>query len=112
MPGQEVFKRARTCSKLARIQALLTGTKRLAMADTGIPHFRNDLGVSVIEVGAHEFMCIGATPPFDHPHIFIDLGSDTEAVCSYCSTLYRFNPALKNGEAKPAEAVWHDRPAA
>ncbi len=82
------------------------------MADTGIPHFRNDLGVSVIEVGAHEFMCIGATPPFDHPHIFIDLGSDTEAVCSYCSTLYRFNPALAAGTAKPEACVWHDRPAA
>ncbi|BAF89542.1 MULTISPECIES: zinc-finger domain-containing protein [Azorhizobium] len=82
------------------------------MADTGIPHFCNDLGVSVIEVGAREFMCIGAKPPFDHPHIFIDLGSDTEAVCSYCSTLYRYNPALKAGTAKPEGCVWADKPAA
>lgn len=78
------------------------------MADTGIPHFCNDLGVTLIEVGSHEFMCIGAKPPFDHPHIFIDLGDDTEAVCPYCSTLYRYNPALPHGEAKPEECVWRD----
>ncbi|WP_029004635.1 zinc-finger domain-containing protein [Azorhizobium doebereinerae] len=82
------------------------------MADHGIPHFCNDRGVGVIEVGAHEFMCIGATPPFDHPHIFIDLGSDPEAVCSYCSTLYRFNPALKAGTAKPEDCLWVEKPAA
>ncbi|MEP9380293.1 zinc-finger domain-containing protein [Aquabacter sp. CN5-332] len=82
------------------------------MAATGIPHFCNDLGVPVIEVGAHEFMCIGATPPFDHPHIFLDMGNDTEIVCSYCSTLYRHNPALKAAEAKPEGCVWQERPVA
>ena len=82
------------------------------MADTGIPHFCNDLGVTVIEVGSKEFMCIGAKPPFDHPHIFIDLGSDNDAVCPYCSTLYRYNPALAAGAAKPEAAVWHGEPAA
>ena len=82
------------------------------MADTGIPHFCNDLGVTLIEVGSKEFMCIGAKPPFDHPHIFIDLGSDNDAVCPYCSTLYRYNPALSAGEAKPEASVWHDAPAA
>ena len=48
------------------------------MADKGTPHFHNDPGVPVIHVGSKEFMCIGATPPFDHPHIFIDMGYDTE----------------------------------
>ena len=52
------------------------------MADHSIPHFHNDLGVKVIRVGSKEFMCQGANEPFDHPHIFIDLGSDDEAVCS------------------------------
>ena len=44
------------------------------MADRIVPHFRNDAGVDSISIGATEFMCIGALPPFDHPHIFIDLG--------------------------------------
>lgn len=82
------------------------------MAAPGIPHFCNDLGVPVIEVGAREFMCIGATPPFDHPHIFLDMGDESEIVCSYCSTLYRYNPALKPAEAKPEGCVWQERPAA
>jgi len=78
------------------------------MSDTGdIPHFCNDLGVTLIEVGSKEFMCVGARPPFDHPHIFIDLGGDPERVCPYCSTLYRYNPALASGAAKPEGCVWH-----
>lgn len=78
------------------------------MADTGIPHFCNDLGLTTIEVGSKEFMCIGAKPPFDHPHVFLDLGDDTEKVCPYCSTLYRYNPALAHGAANPDACVWHD----
>ena len=46
------------------------------MADHVIPHFHNDSGVARIEIGVREFMCVGAKPPFDHPHIFIDLGED------------------------------------
>ncbi|MBB4039964.1 putative Zn-finger protein [Microvirga flocculans] len=76
------------------------------MADKGTPHFHNDPGVPVIHVGSKEFMCIGATPPLDHPHIFIDMGSDTETVCSYCSTLFKYDPSLKADEARPAECVW------
>lgn len=71
------------------------------MADHVIPHFHNDSGVMLIEIGVKEFMCVGARPPFDHPHIFIDLGDDNEKVCSYCSTLYRFNPSLGPTETIP-----------
>ena len=46
------------------------------MADKGTPHFHNEPGVPVIHVGAKEFMCIGAPPPLDHPHVFLDMGSD------------------------------------
>ena len=63
------------------------------------------MGLPAIEIGATEFMCIGAKPPFDHPHIFIDMGDDKEAVCPYCSTLYKHNPALAANEARPADAV-------
>ena len=78
------------------------------MAHTGVPHFHNDPGVPTIEVGSKEFMCIGATPPFDHPHIFIDMGAESDAICSYCGTLYKFNAALSGGEAQPAACLWDE----
>jgi uncharacterized Zn-finger protein len=78
------------------------------MAGHAIPHFQNDLGVPSIGVGTKKFMCMGANPPFDHPHIFIDMGSEAEAVCSYCSTLYRFEPSLGAHEADPADCAVHD----
>lgn len=56
------------------------------MADHAVPHFHNQPGVRAVEIGAKEFMCIGALPPLDHPHIFIDMGDDGEAICGYCST--------------------------
>jgi uncharacterized Zn-finger protein len=73
------------------------------MAEHVVPHFHNDPGVPVI--GSKEFMCVGAKPPYDHPHVFIDMGDDNEAVCPYCSTLYRFNPALGSHAAQPPECA-------
>ena len=57
------------------------------MADGVVPYFQNDTGLERIEIGAKEFKCIGAKPPFDHPHVYLDMGSDSEIVCPYCSTL-------------------------
>jgi uncharacterized Zn-finger protein len=54
------------------------------MVDRIVPHFHNDPGAPVIEIGAKEFMCVGATPPFDHPHIFCDMGDEAEIICPYC----------------------------
>ena len=79
------------------------------MAESGIPHFHNDLGVALIYVGSKEFMCIGARPPFDHPHIFIDMGSDDDAICGYCGTHFKYKPSLGTGRADPAECLWRDR---
>jgi uncharacterized Zn-finger protein len=76
------------------------------MAGNATPKFHNDAGVPVIEIGVKEFECIGAKPPFDHPHIFLDMGDETEMVCPYCSTLYRHNPKLAADEASPADAVF------
>lgn len=81
------------------------------MAEKGIPHFQNDDGVSVIHVGTKEFMCIGAKPPFDHPHVFLDMGADNEIICPYCSTLYRYDASLKGG-SNPASCLWHGSEAA
>lgn len=76
------------------------------MAGGSIPHFQNDAGHSVIEIGVKEFMCVGANPPFDHPHIYLDMGGDNEKVCPYCSTLYRYDPTLKAHETRPAGALF------
>jgi len=78
------------------------------MADNVVSHFHNEPGVPVIEIGARRFMCVGALPPFDHPHIFCDMGDENEIICSYCSTLYRHNPALEPHEAKPPECALHE----
>jgi uncharacterized Zn-finger protein len=75
------------------------------MADHAIPHFHNQPGVPTVRVGTKEFMCMGALPPFDHPHIFIDVGDEVEAICSYCSTLYRFDPTLGVRQSDPAECA-------
>jgi uncharacterized Zn-finger protein len=76
------------------------------MADHAVPHFANDAGVPAIAIGAREFMCIGAKPPFDHPHVFLDMGSDDEIICPYCSTLYKFRAGLHADETDPAGALW------
>jgi uncharacterized Zn-finger protein len=73
------------------------------MTDHIVPHFHNSPGVAVIEIGAREFMCVGQKPPFDHPHVFIDMGDADEIVCPYCSTLFRYNETLDSHAAKPAE---------
>ena len=76
------------------------------MADSVKPHFANDAGLKKISVGAHEFMCIGARPPFDHPHVFLDMGGDHEKVCPYCSTLYELDHSLKPSESRPAGCLY------
>jgi len=71
------------------------------MADSAVPHFQNDAGVHRIDIGVREFMCEGATPPFDHPHVFLDMGDETEIVCPYCSTLYRYRADLGPTDSDP-----------
>ncbi len=78
------------------------------MANTGTPIFHNDAGVDKIYVGSKQFQCMGAKPPFDHPHIYLDMGDDNEIVCPYCSTLYVYDPTLAWNESRPAEAALVD----
>jgi uncharacterized Zn-finger protein len=80
------------------------------VTDDVIPHFHNDLGVPVIEIGAKKFMCVGALPPQDHPHVYCDMGDAIEYVCPYCATLFRHNPALAPNKARPPECEFHDSP--
>jgi uncharacterized Zn-finger protein len=72
------------------------------MADRLIPHFHNSSGVPAIGIGVTEFMCVGAAPPHDHPHVFLDMGDETQIVCPYCSTLYRYDDALEANQTDPA----------
>lgn len=76
------------------------------MADTLIPHFHNTGGARSIRIGAREFQCIGALPPFDHPHVYLDMGDGDEIVCPYCSTLYRHDPTFLAGQSDPADSRW------
>ncbi|MGB7431876.1 MAG: zinc-finger domain-containing protein [Ahrensia sp.] len=83
------------------------------MAGGTTPHFQNSAGHARIEIGVKEFMCIGAHPPYDHPHVFLDMGDDTEKVCPYCSTLYAYNPSLSATASEPDGALINiDRSAA
>ena len=81
------------------------------MAGGSIPHFQNDAGHAVISIGVKEFMCVGANQPFDHPHVFLDMGADSEKVCPYCSTLYRYDAGLKASETRPENCLYLDRAA-
>ena len=76
------------------------------MANKIVPHFQNDSGQSSISIGSKEFMCIGASPPFDHPHVFLDIGSDSEIVCPYCSTIFKYEASLGEGQSDPADCIW------
>jgi len=76
------------------------------MADHVVPHFQNTSGHDSVAIGAREFMCIGANPPFDHPHVFLDMGGEAEVVCPYCSTLYKFDKTLQATESSPSDCSW------
>jgi len=81
------------------------------MAETSVAHFQNDQGVEAIEVGVKKFMCCGASAPYDHPHVFIDMGSDSEIICPYCSTVYRYASDLQGHETRPEGCNFKDEAA-
>jgi uncharacterized Zn-finger protein len=82
------------------------------MAGGTVPHFQNDAGHPAIEIGVKEFMCVGASPPFDHPHVFLDMGDATEIICPYCSTLFRVDASLDAHAARPPECALTETAAA
>jgi uncharacterized Zn-finger protein len=49
----------------------------ILMADAHVPHLANDKGVEKIYVGVKELQCMGARPPHDHPHVYLDMGADS-----------------------------------
>ncbi|MCB1492541.1 MAG: zinc-finger domain-containing protein [Rhodobiaceae bacterium] len=75
------------------------------MADHAIAHFKNDNGIARIAIGVHEFKCMGASAPFDHPHVYLDMGDDHEIICPYCSTLYTYDSSLASDQSNPEGCV-------
>ena len=71
------------------------------MAAAHTPHFANDLGVEKVFVGVKEFNCMGARPPHDHPHVYLDMGSESQILCPYCSTLYVHDARLAADATEP-----------
>lgn len=78
----------------------------LPMAKIGVPHFYNDIGVEKIHIGVKEFQCMGVRPPMDHPHIYLDMGSDDQIVCAYCSTLYIYDRNLGRDQSDPPYCLY------
>ncbi len=71
------------------------------MAATITPHFANDQGIEKIFVGAKELKCMGARSPHDHPHVYLDMGQESQVLCPYCSTLYVHDARLEPTETAP-----------
>ena len=73
-----------------------------------LPKFRKDFAAAEIRIGVNEFNCIGVSPPDDHPHVYVAMGSNDTALCPYCSTLYRYDQSLGPSEAEPADCFYID----
>ncbi len=72
------------------------------------PKIRNDNAAAEIRIGAREFDCVGATPPHDHPHIYINMGEQDVILCPYCATSFRFDPQLEPLAADPSDSSYVD----
>jgi uncharacterized Zn-finger protein len=59
-----------------------------------------------------EFMCIGESPPQDHPHVYINMGEADTILCPYCATRFRFDPRLTPLGADPPDSFFADHSAA
>jgi uncharacterized Zn-finger protein len=81
------------------------------MAETAVPHLANDQGVEKIYVGVRELQCMGARPPHDHPHVYLDMGSDSQILCPYCSTLYVHDARLQPDQTDPSGCLVTAEPA-
>lgn len=82
------------------------------MADPVVPHFQNDAGAEKIRIGVREFKCTGATPPHDHPHVYLDMGDEDQIVCPYCSTVFIHDAALDPRASEPPDCLYREEAAA
>ena len=54
-----------------------------------LPKIANDDGKKEIQITFTKFICIGASPPNDHPHISLEIGKNEQIICPYCGTIYK-----------------------
>jgi len=112
-PAERVRRRRRSgrslMEQLARVSKKLSSVGQIELLQMqSYPKFHNEIGVPIVRVGCREFECIGAIPPQDHPHIYLNMGDASDIVCPYCSTLFRFDPSLGAHEADPADCAYGD----
>ena len=97
-PGLAVWEdEGGTISHRASPVAALPG----ARARPSLPFFVNDIGVPEIRIGTRVFNCIGASPPADHPHVYLTMEAHGEILCPYCSTRFRHDRHLAPDESAP-----------
>lgn len=61
--------------------------------------YMNDEGAAEIWIGLKEFHCAGASPPHDHPTVYLNMGEEETILCPYCATQFRFYPAPRERAA-------------
>ncbi|MEO1786751.1 MAG: zinc-finger domain-containing protein [Pseudomonadota bacterium] len=69
-----------------------------------ITRYKNDIGIWKIYIGQKQFVCIGASAPHDHPHIYLQMGDTISIICSYCATHYSYLHELGD-DSDPAGCV-------
>lgn len=67
---------------------------------------RNDDGIAEIRIGMREFECIGASPPHDHPHVYLNMGLSDSMLCPYCATAFCFDAALAPDGVMPRDCLY------
>jgi uncharacterized Zn-finger protein len=73
----------------------------------GYPKFRNDGGVPEIRIGVKEFMCVGESPPQDHPHVYINMGEAGTILCPYCATTLAADARCGQIPKRAPVAAWY-----
>jgi uncharacterized Zn-finger protein len=84
------------------VQTLCQSQRPQSLSGSAYFKFRNDRGVREICIGVREFKCIGESPPQDHPHVYINMGTASAILCPYCGTQFRFDPSIDTAGCSPA----------
>lgn len=56
--------------------------------DDRLPEFYNDTGRREVRVFTRTLVCVGQSPPQDHPHITLKIGANGTITCPYCATRF------------------------
>ena len=75
-----------------------------------LPIYKNDTGAKVIKIGVKSFMCMGETPPMDHPWVFITMKNKDSVNCLYCNTTFEYDSSLSFDATQPSECYFERPP--